>query len=81
MSLSAEEEVPGGRRREEPPEPEANFELSGKLAAESNRVNGVVLQHQEPLEARKPTHRWRLYVFKGGGWAAQYILWCVAKMA
>jgi len=28
--------------------------------------SGVVLLHQEPPEARKPTARWRLYVFKGG---------------
>lgn len=28
--------------------------------------SGVVLLHQEPPEARKPTARWRLYVFKNG---------------
>lgn len=28
--------------------------------------SGVVLVHQEPPEARKPTARWRLYVFKNG---------------
>lgn len=27
--------------------------------------SGVVLLHQEPPEARRPTQRWRLYVFKG----------------
>ncbi|CAG8743261.1 13580_t:CDS:2, partial [Acaulospora morrowiae] len=41
-----------------------NFGLSGKLAAESNKFNGVALKYQEPPEARKPTKRWRLYVFK-----------------
>ncbi|CAG8754920.1 7108_t:CDS:2 [Cetraspora pellucida] len=41
-----------------------NFGLSGKLAAETNTVNGVVLKYHEPSEARKPTKRWRLYVFK-----------------
>ena len=52
--------------QEQQTEPEANFELSGKLAAETNTVNGVVLVYQEPPEGRKPTKRWRLYVFKGG---------------
>ncbi|KAA6418821.1 MAG: FHA domain-containing DDL-like [Trebouxia sp. A1-2] len=52
--------------KEEKPEPEANFALSGKLAAESNTVKGVVLVHQEPPEARKPSQMWRLYGFKNG---------------
>ena len=43
------------------PEPEPDFALSGKLAAETNRVNGVVLLHVEPPEAAVPTQRWRLY--------------------
>ncbi len=47
-------------------EPEPDFALSGKLAAESNKVNGVVLLHAEPQEAANPQHRWRLYQFKGG---------------
>ncbi|XVF77563.1 hypothetical protein PTKIN_Ptkin14bG0055000 [Pterospermum kingtungense] len=42
------------------------FELSGKLAAETNRVRGVTLLFNEPSEARKPSIRWRLYVFKAG---------------
>ncbi len=42
-------------------EPEPDFALSGKLAAETNRVNGVVLLHVEPPEAAVPTQRWRLY--------------------
>jgi smad nuclear-interacting protein 1 len=52
----------------EPPqerEPEPDFGLSGALAAEANTVNGVVLLHTDPPEARLPTSRWRLYVFKG----------------
>ncbi|XP_057251173.1 FHA domain-containing protein DDL [Beta vulgaris subsp. vulgaris] len=43
-----------------------SFELSGKLAEETNRVRGVTLLFTEPPDARKPTVRWRLYVFKGG---------------
>ncbi|XP_071693223.1 uncharacterized protein [Rutidosis leptorrhynchoides] len=43
-----------------------SFELSGKLAAETNRVNGVTLLFTVPPDARKPDIRWRLYVFKGG---------------
>ncbi|XP_059661936.1 FHA domain-containing protein DDL-like isoform X3 [Cornus florida] len=43
-----------------------SFELSGKLAAETNRVRGVTLLFTEPPDARKPDIRWRLYVFKGG---------------
>ncbi|KAJ7299809.1 hypothetical protein O6H91_04G022600 [Diphasiastrum complanatum] len=43
-----------------------SFDYSGKLAAETNKVRGVALQFTEPPEARKPTIRWRLYVFKEG---------------
>ncbi|KAF5478862.1 hypothetical protein F2P56_005390 [Juglans regia] len=43
-----------------------SFELSGKLAAETNRVRGVTLLFTEPPDARKPNVRWRLYVFKAG---------------
>ncbi|KAG0145709.1 hypothetical protein CROQUDRAFT_658373 [Cronartium quercuum f. sp. fusiforme G11] len=42
-----------------------NFAPSGKLAAETKTVNGVVLKYHEPAEARKPSTHWRLYVFKG----------------
>ncbi|CAL5440275.1 unnamed protein product [Camellia sinensis] len=41
-----------------------SFELSGKLASETNRVRGVTLLFNEPSDARKPDIRWRLYVFK-----------------
>lgn len=43
-----------------------SFELSGKLAEETNRVRGITLLFTEPPDARKPDIRWRLYVFKGG---------------
>ncbi|KAG2183055.1 hypothetical protein INT44_006036 [Umbelopsis vinacea] len=44
---------------------EANFGLSGALAAETNTYKGVELKYVEPAEAREPTKKWRLYVFKG----------------
>ncbi|EPS59357.1 hypothetical protein M569_15452, partial [Genlisea aurea] len=43
-----------------------SFELSGKLAAETNRYRGITLLFNEPSDSRKPDIRWRLYVFKGG---------------
>ncbi|KAG0073857.1 hypothetical protein BGZ90_011242 [Linnemannia elongata] len=43
-----------------------NFGLSGSLAAETNTTaNGTILKYNEPPEARKPSQKWRLYVFKG----------------
>lgn len=45
-----------------------NFGLSGALAEDQttgNIQNGVVLKFSEPPEARQPTKRYRLYVFKG----------------
>lgn len=42
-----------------------NFALSGKLTEDANKVNGVVIKYAEPVEARKPKRRWRLYPFKG----------------
>jgi smad nuclear-interacting protein 1 len=60
---------PEDNKPEEPEVPvkkaEANFGLSGKLAAETNTYKGVELKYVEPPEAREPTKRWRLYVFKG----------------
>lgn len=47
------------------PKEEANYGLSGKLAAETNTYRGVVLKFSEPPEARMPAKRWRLYIFKG----------------
>lgn len=66
--LVAPADVGDRKGKEDKPEPEANFALSGKLAAESNTVKGVVLLHQEPPEARKPSQMWRLYGFKNGKW-------------
>ncbi|KAK1391823.1 SMAD/FHA domain-containing protein [Heracleum sosnowskyi] len=43
-----------------------SFELSGKLAEETNRFRGITLLFNEAPDARKPDTRWRLYVFKGG---------------
>ncbi|KAJ7960725.1 FHA domain-containing protein DDL [Quillaja saponaria] len=51
---------------EEKQKQKPSFELSGKLAAETNRVKGVTLLFNEPPDARKPDIRWRLYVFKAG---------------
>ncbi|KAK9839755.1 hypothetical protein WJX84_006879 [Apatococcus fuscideae] len=42
-----------------------NYELSGMLAAETNKVAGVEIKYNEPPEARKPSLHWRLYCFKG----------------
>lgn len=42
-----------------------NYGASGLLAAEQNSYKGVVVKYAEPPEARKPSKKWRLYVFKG----------------
>jgi len=42
-----------------------NYKLTGKLAAEQNTYNGVVLKYSEPPEARKTTVKWRFHIFKG----------------
>jgi smad nuclear-interacting protein 1 len=40
--------------------------LSGKLAAETNKVNGTVVKFQPPPEARRcKSPAWLLYIFKG----------------
>lgn len=59
--MEAAEKALEEKQKEKP-----SFELSGKLAAETNKVRGVTLLFNEPPEARKPDMRWRLYVFKGG---------------
>uniref|UniRef100_A0A6N2K8Y8 FHA domain-containing protein n=1 Tax=Salix viminalis TaxID=40686 RepID=A0A6N2K8Y8_SALVM len=59
--MKAAEEALEAKKKQEP-----SFELSGKLAAETNRVRGVTLLFTEPPDAKKPDVRWRLYVFKGG---------------
>lgn len=43
-----------------------DFGLSGALADETNKVNGVTLVYQEPPEAAQTNKRWRLYTFKAG---------------
>ncbi|KAI8891446.1 SMAD/FHA domain-containing protein [Backusella circina FSU 941] len=53
------------QEEEEVEKQQPNFGLSGKLAAETNTVNGVQLKYNEPPEAAKPKQKWRLYVFKG----------------
>lgn len=50
----------GDQERQKP-----NFGLSGKLAEDTNKVNGTVIKYAEPPEARIPRRRWRLYPFKG----------------
>ncbi|KAF8109677.1 hypothetical protein N665_0093s0030 [Sinapis alba] len=57
--MKAAEEALAAKKKEEP-----SFELSGKLAEETNRYRGIALLFNEPPEARKPNKRWRLYVFK-----------------
>ncbi|RKO94794.1 SMAD/FHA domain-containing protein [Blyttiomyces helicus] len=42
-----------------------NYEVSGALAAEANTFKGVVLKYSEPPEARKPSKKYRWYIFKG----------------
>ncbi|POO00410.1 Serine/threonine protein kinase [Trema orientale] len=59
--MKAAEEALAAKQKDKP-----SFELSGKLAAETNRVRGVTLLFNEPPDARKPDVRWRLYVFKNG---------------
>ncbi|EPZ33337.1 SMAD/FHA domain-containing protein [Rozella allomycis CSF55] len=51
---------PANPKKEKP-----NFNTSGKLNADMNTFNGVVLKYSEPPEGRKPGTKWRMYVFKG----------------
>ncbi|CAI9784186.1 unnamed protein product [Fraxinus pennsylvanica] len=59
--MKATEETLEAKEKQKP-----SFELSGKLADETNRVRGITLLFTEPPDARKSDTRWRLYVFKGG---------------
>ncbi|XP_057430764.1 FHA domain-containing protein DDL [Lotus japonicus] len=61
MKMKAAEEALEEKQKQKP-----SFELSGNLAAETNRFRGVTLLFNEPPEARKPDVKWRLYVFRGG---------------
>ena len=42
-----------------------DFKLSGKLTEDTNTYKGIVINYNEPPEARKPKKKWRLYPFKG----------------
>eukprot|EP00918_Siedleckia_nematoides_P023208 GHVU01050040.1.p1 GENE.GHVU01050040.1~~GHVU01050040.1.p1 ORF type:complete len:120 (+),score=18.69 GHVU01050040.1:236-595(+) len=55
-----------GGSDDEPVEKELpNFEPSGLLLRESNLRNGVVVQYSQPPDARIPSKKWLLYMFKG----------------
>ena len=58
-----------------------DFGLSGALADETNKVNGVTLVYQEPPEAAHTNKRWRLYTFKGGQCFFQRILMCQDQLS
>jgi smad nuclear-interacting protein 1 len=63
------EDKEGGDGDEEEKELEhkANFGLSGALAKDTetgNMFRGIVLKFSEPIDARNPNKRWRLYCFK-----------------
>lgn len=47
------------------PKAQPNYGTTGKLAEETNKLNGVVVKYSEPEDAAKPSVKWRLYVFKG----------------
>lgn len=51
-----------GRREKEKP----SFELSGRLAEETNQFRGITLLFTEAPDARKSELRWRLYIVEGG---------------
>eukprot|EP00850_Spirogloea_muscicola_P024035 SM000427S15753 [mRNA] locus=s427:21727:23715:+ [translate_table: standard] len=65
-SVAAAEEASRALEAKDSTKAQQSFALSGKLAEETNKVRGVALLFTEPPEARKPTTRWRLYVFKDG---------------
>ncbi|KAL3682965.1 hypothetical protein R1sor_000987 [Riccia sorocarpa] len=65
-ALSRMKEVEAALEEKAKEKEKPSFDYSGKLAAETNKVRGVTLLFTEPPEARKPTTRWRLYVFKDG---------------
>ena len=63
----AREGMPSGEEAVNKEKP--NFGLSGALNEDrltGNTKNGVVLKFAPPADARKPTSRWRLYVYKNG---------------
>lgn len=71
-ALSGPNSVPVGEEgpplEDEAPAIKPEFGLSGALAEDAKTGNvyrGVVMKFSEPADARKPTKKWRLYVFKG----------------
>jgi smad nuclear-interacting protein 1 len=65
-AAAAEEEEPADEETQY--KQAANFGLSGALAKDvgtGNLYKGVLLTWSEPADARAPTKKWRLYVFKG----------------
>lgn len=55
------------KEEEQVDEEKPNFGLTGALAKDQmtgNMQNGVVMKFSEPPEARQPTKRYRIYVFK-----------------
>ncbi|KAJ2664923.1 hypothetical protein IWW48_000537 [Coemansia sp. RSA 1200] len=66
-AITNDEDGTSGNKRQRTEDAAApNFGLSGRLAAETNTTNGVVLKYSEPPEARRPREdtKWRIYVFK-----------------
>lgn len=62
-----DQQAAGEAQEPEQPVEKPNFGLSGALAkdqATGNVQNGVVMKWSEPPEARPPSKRYRLYVFK-----------------
>ena len=71
-ALSGPNSVPVGEEgpplEDDAPAIKPEFGLSGALAEDAKTGNvyrGVVMKFSEPADARKPTKKWRLYVFKG----------------
>ncbi|CAK1555337.1 unnamed protein product [Leptosia nina] len=58
VDVKSEANKPGDKEK-------PNFGLSGKLTADTNTVNGVVIKYTEPDDAKQPKRRWRFYPFKG----------------
>ena len=58
----------GDKEEDDEPKEKPNFGLSGALnedLATGNVYKGIVLKWSEPPEAKVPTRKWRLHVFKG----------------
>ncbi|KAL7060179.1 hypothetical protein AAHC03_09598 [Spirometra sp. Aus1] len=62
---SKSEKASNRPRSDKAPVQEPNFQLSGKLAEDTNMFKGVLIKYNEPEDARKPTVFWRMYPFKG----------------